>query len=68
MTFHSLTFANVPSGKATYFTAWTGIMENEERGVSFRSSENGITLSMGRHGPLARIRLGLGMSSDTKVC
>jgi len=28
--------------KGYYFIAWTGIMENEERGVSFRSSENGI--------------------------
>jgi hypothetical protein len=28
-----------------YFIAWTGIMENEERGVSFRSSENGISFN-----------------------
>jgi hypothetical protein len=31
--------------KGYYFTAWTGIMENEERGVSFRSSENGISFN-----------------------
>jgi len=31
--------------KGYYFIAWTGIMENEERGVSFRSSENGISFN-----------------------
>lgn len=31
--------------KGYYFIAWTGIMENEERGVSFRSSENGINFN-----------------------
>jgi len=29
--------------KGYYFIAWNGIMENEERGVTFRSSENGIS-------------------------
>jgi len=31
--------------KGYYFIAWTGIMENEERGVSFRSSENVISFN-----------------------
>jgi hypothetical protein len=29
-----------------YFIAWAGIMENEERGVLFRSSENGISFTL----------------------
>ncbi len=31
--------------KGYYYTAWTGTMENEERGVSFRARENGISFS-----------------------
>lgn len=32
--------------KGNYFTAFTGIMENEERGVMFGSRENGIAFSV----------------------
>ena len=31
--------------KGYYYTAWTGILEDEQRGVSFRACENGISFS-----------------------